>query len=56
MTIQQNKLHLREVEKEKKEIMVEKLNYGNLGVLAIISNTKMLKKKNLNMEGEDFNV
>jgi len=44
MTIQQNKLHWREVGRERREIMVEKLNYGNCEVLATISNTKVLRK------------
>jgi hypothetical protein len=31
-------------EKERREIMVEKLNYGDRGVLAATSNTKVLRK------------
>jgi hypothetical protein len=36
--------------------MVEKLNYGNPKVLPVTSNTKVLRKKNTNNEGEDSNV
>jgi hypothetical protein len=36
--------------------MVEKLNYGDLGVLVVTSYTKMLRKKNTNMEGEDSSI
>jgi len=32
------------MEKQRKEIMIKKLNYGDCGVLVAINNTKMLKK------------
>jgi hypothetical protein len=36
--------------------MVDKLNYSDLGVLAVMSNTKVLRKKHTNREGEDSSV
>jgi len=36
--------------------MVKKQNYGDCGILAATSNTKVLRKKNTNKEREDSNV
>jgi hypothetical protein len=43
-------------EKEGRDIMVKKLNYGNHGVLASTNNTKVLRKKNTNKERKDSNM
>jgi hypothetical protein len=43
-------------EKEGRDIMVEKLNYGNHGVLVATNNSKVLRKKNTNKERKDSNM
>jgi hypothetical protein len=43
-------------EKEGRDTMVEKLNYGNHGVLVATNNTKVLRKKNTNKERKYSNI